>query len=80
MCSDGLRPGRPEFDSRQGQGICSTSQLTKPPVQWVPGAIPLVVKRPGSEADHSPPPSAEVKNVGTLSLLAHNVFMSWCFI
>jgi hypothetical protein len=29
----------------------------QPPVQWV-----QEVKRPGSEADHSPPPSAEVKN------------------
>jgi hypothetical protein len=33
------------------------------PVQWVPGAIFLGVKRPGSKADHSPPSSAEVKNV-----------------
>jgi hypothetical protein len=27
----------------------------------VPGALSLRVKRPGREADHSPPPSAEVK-------------------
>jgi len=33
---------------------------TRPPNQWVPGA--LRIKRPGSEADHSPPPSAKVKN------------------
>jgi hypothetical protein len=26
------------------------------------GLFPLEVKRPGREADHSPPPSAEVKN------------------
>jgi len=30
---------------------------THPPIQWVPG-----VKRPGREADHSPPSSAKVKN------------------
>jgi hypothetical protein len=30
-------------------------------IQWVPGALSLVVKRPGCEADHSPPSSAEVK-------------------
>jgi hypothetical protein len=36
--------------------------LTQPPIQWVPGALSLGVKRPGREADHSPPSSAEVKN------------------
>jgi hypothetical protein len=35
---------------------------TQPPIQWVPGALFLGVKRPVREADHSPPPSAEVKN------------------
>jgi len=35
----------------------------QPPIQWVPGALSLGVKRLGCEADHSPPPSAEVKNV-----------------
>jgi hypothetical protein len=29
--------------------------------QWVPGALSLGVERPGREADHSPPSSAEVK-------------------
>jgi hypothetical protein len=31
------------------------------PIQWVPGALSLEVKRLGREADHSPPPSAEIK-------------------
>jgi hypothetical protein len=30
-------------------------------IEWVPGALSLGVKRPGREADHSPPSSAEVK-------------------
>jgi len=30
-------------------------------IQWVPEALSLGVKRPGHEADHSPPSSAEVK-------------------
>jgi len=30
-------------------------------MQWVPGAVSLEVKRPGREADHSPPSSAQVK-------------------
>jgi hypothetical protein len=34
---------------------------TQPPIHWVPGALSLGVKRPGREADHSPPSSAEVK-------------------
>jgi hypothetical protein len=34
---------------------------TQPPIQWVPGALSLRVKRPGCEADHSPPSSAKVK-------------------
>jgi hypothetical protein len=35
---------------------------TQPPIQWVPGALSLWVKRPGREADHSRLSSAEVKN------------------
>jgi hypothetical protein len=35
---------------------------THPPIQWVPEALSLRVKRPVCEADRSPPPSAEVKN------------------
>jgi hypothetical protein len=34
---------------------------TQPPVPWVPGSLSLGVNRPGREADHSPPSSAEVK-------------------
>jgi hypothetical protein len=34
---------------------------TQPPIQWVSEALSLGVKQPGSEADHSPPSSAEVK-------------------
>jgi hypothetical protein len=56
------------FDSRRGLGIfllttASRTALrsTQPPIQWVPGALALGVKRPGREADHSPPSSAEVK-------------------
>jgi hypothetical protein len=34
---------------------------TQPPIEWVPGALHPGVKRPGREADNSPPTSAEVK-------------------
>jgi hypothetical protein len=43
---------------------------TQPPIQWVPG-----LKRQGSEADHSPPSSAEVKSSGAIPLLPHT--SSW---
>jgi hypothetical protein len=56
------------FDSQQALGIflfttASRTALgpTQPPIQWVPGALSLGVNRPGHEADHSPPCSAEVK-------------------
>jgi hypothetical protein len=35
---------------------------TQPPIQWVPGPLSPGIKRPGREADHSPPSSAEIKN------------------
>jgi hypothetical protein len=40
--------------------------LTQPPSQWLQGALSLGVKRVKSEADHSPPSSAEVKNGGAI--------------
>jgi hypothetical protein len=39
---------------------------TQPPVQWVPGAVSLRVKRQMRQADHSPPASVEVKNGGAI--------------
>jgi hypothetical protein len=53
---------------RQGLGIFLTTVSiptlgpTQPPIQWIPGALSLGVKRPHPEADHSPPSSAKVKN------------------
>jgi hypothetical protein len=56
------------FESRWGLGIFLFTTAsrparghTHPPIQWVPGAVSLGVKRMGREADHSPPSSAEVK-------------------
>jgi hypothetical protein len=34
---------------------------TDPPIQWAPGALSQAVMRPGREADHLPPTSAEVE-------------------
>jgi hypothetical protein len=55
-------------DSRKRLGIflftiaSSTAlETTQPAIQWVSGALSLGVKRPGREADNSPPSCAEVK-------------------
>jgi len=56
------------FESRQGLGISLFTAasrpvlgLTQPPIQRVSGAFSLGVKRPGSQAEHPPPFTAEVK-------------------
>jgi hypothetical protein len=53
---------------------------TQPPIQWVPGVFSLGVKRLGREADHSPPPSAEVKNAWSYTSTSQYVFMVWCLV
>jgi hypothetical protein len=50
---------------------------TQPPIQWVPGALTPGVKRPGREADHSLPTSAEVKNTWGYAPFPQYVFMAW---
>jgi len=57
------------FDSWQGLGIflfTTASRMalgpTQYPIQRVPGAFSLGIKRPGREGNHSPPSSADVKN------------------
>jgi hypothetical protein len=64
-----LRTGRPKFDSRKRQGLfllaaASRPDLgpTQPPIQWIPEALSLGLRRPGREAGHSPTSSAKVKN------------------
>jgi hypothetical protein len=52
--------------------IQNGSGPTQPPIQWVPGALSLGVKRPGLDADHSPPSNAEVKEWMELYLHSPN--------
>jgi hypothetical protein len=40
----------------------------------------LGVKRPGREADQSPPSSAEVKNARGYTSTPQHVFMAWCLV
>jgi hypothetical protein len=53
---------------------------TQSPIQWVPGAVSLGVKRLGREADHSPPSSADVKNAWSYTFTPQYVFMAWCLV
>jgi hypothetical protein len=43
----------------------------QPPIQSVPATLYSRLKRPGHEADNSPPSSAQVENGGALSPLPH---------
>jgi hypothetical protein len=53
---------------------------TQPPIQWTPGALSMGIKWPGSEADDTPPSSAEVKNAWNYTSIApirlHGVVLS----
>jgi hypothetical protein len=49
------------------------------PVQLLRGALSLGVKRPGREAHHSIPSSAEVKEFVELYLPQY-AFMAWCLV
>jgi hypothetical protein len=75
------------FDFRRGLGIFLFTTVsrtvlgpTQPPIQQVPGALSLGVKRPGREADLSPPSSAEVKNAWSYTCTPEYVFMAWCLV
>jgi hypothetical protein len=63
-----------DYRNKGGAGIASTPTLcpTEPPIQWVPE-----VKRPGREADHSPPTSAEVKRTWIYTSTPPYVFMAY---
>jgi hypothetical protein len=41
-------------------------RFNEPPVQWVRWTIYPGLKRPGSEADHTPPSSEKLKNGGAI--------------
>jgi hypothetical protein len=76
-----------ESESRHGLGIFLFITATRPAlgptqplIECVPGALFLGVKRPGCEADHSPPSSAEVWNAwsytSTPPVRLHGVVLS----
>jgi hypothetical protein len=79
------RGSRVRFSAGAGNFSFSTASrkalgLTQPPIQWEPGALSLGLRRPGREANHSPPSSAEVKNAwsytSTPPIRLHGVLLS----
>jgi hypothetical protein len=71
---------------RPGLGICLFTTASRPalgptqlPIQRVPGALSLGLKRPGREANHSPP-SAKVKHAcsytSTLPIRLHGLVLT----
>jgi hypothetical protein len=80
-----LRTGRPRGRSssscRVKNFLFFTSsrpalESTELPNQWVPVAVSPGVKRPGREAEHSPPASAEVKKMWIYTSTPTYVFMA----
>jgi hypothetical protein len=76
-----------EFDSRRGlESFLFTTasrtalEPTQPPIQWLLRTLSLWVKRPGREADHSPPSSVEVKNAWSYTSAPQYVFMALCLV
>jgi hypothetical protein len=81
--SDWLRAGRPRGwgSGRVKNFLFFTSSRpalgsTQLPIQWVLGVLSLGVKRPGPEADHSPPVSTEVKKMWIYTSTLQSAFMT----
>jgi hypothetical protein len=75
--SDGLRAGRPGFDSRQGH-VYPLLRSVQPDSGAHPASYPVGagdsfprIKRPRRESDHPPLSSAEVKNDGAIAPFPH---------
>jgi hypothetical protein len=49
---------------------------TQPPIKWVSGTLSPGLKRPGLEADHSPPTIAEVKKTWIYTSAPPYAFMA----
>jgi hypothetical protein len=73
--------GRSSSPDRVKNFLFSTSSrpalwFTQLTIQWVSGALYSGVKRPGREADHSPPTSAEVKKTWVYTSTPSYAFMA----
>jgi hypothetical protein len=76
-------PGRPNHSPSQyrlSYPDCTSSRPalgpTQPRIQWASGTLSPEVKRPGREADHSPPTNAEVKKMWIYTSTRPYAFMA----
>jgi hypothetical protein len=53
---------------------------SQPPIKRVPGVVSPGVKRPGREADYSPPSTAEVNNTWIYTSNPPYIFVMWSLI
>jgi hypothetical protein len=77
----GRRRGRSSNPNKVKNDLFSTScrlalGSTQPSTQWLPGALSPGVKRPGREADQSPPTNAEVNKMWIYTSTPPCVFMA----
>jgi hypothetical protein len=73
------------FDSQQGLGIFLFIIVfrpalgpTQPPIEQIPVALTLGVKRPKREADHSPLSNVKVKSAWSHTSTPQYIFLAWC--
>jgi hypothetical protein len=76
-----VRGSRVRFPAGLGIFLFTTASRTalgptQPPIQWVPGALSLGVRRPGREADH-PHLVPRSKNEWSYISIPHYAFMAW---
>jgi hypothetical protein len=60
--------------------LYKTKDLSAPPIQCIPGAISMAMKRPGRETDHSPLFHAQIISTLSYSSTPPYVFTMWCLI
>jgi hypothetical protein len=78
-----LWAGKLGFDSRREQRVFLFATASRPalghiqPTNSVPGTLSSGVELWGSETDHSPTSSAEVKNAWSYTSTPSYVFMTW---
>lgn len=80
----GLVKEEPGFNLQQVQEILFLSTAshpmvmpTQPPIEWVSGALFPGTKWVGCEAEYSPAPSGEFKNVWIYIPIIPYVFIAW---
>jgi hypothetical protein len=54
--------------------------FTQPSIQWIPDTLSPGVKRPGREAEHSPPSVTEVENAWSYTSTPAYIIMAWSLI